>query len=135
MVFAIAVAWYPLWAADKKLDSGNTKEVYELQERCGKRAGEWFKEFLDKEPSDAEGTQWTTTYTNHYNSRLNKCFAVAKHVGTYIGKSLWDINENKKYGSGTFSEGGKGYFDCELVGKTCHSEQEWDALVKPYMEQ
>jgi len=47
------------------------KELYELQERCGKRAAEVFK----REYSPAHG-QMTFNYENHYSARLNKCFFI-----------------------------------------------------------
>jgi hypothetical protein len=119
--------------------------VYELQERCSKRAEERFKkEYPSTIVSNKDGTLMVN-YTNHYNRRLNKCFVVLTAIsipenketkvmfGVSRDKTLWDINENKQYGA--FSEFSKsGLVQCEVMEKHCNSESEWDALVKPYME-
>ena len=118
----------------------STKEEYELQERCSKRAEELFrKEFSNETVSNY--------YTNHYNRKLNKCFILVTETSIHrdketrekLGvsstyKTLLDINENKLYGS--FWKLSKGVLmDCEVLGKHCNSENEWDSLVKPYMEE
>ena len=48
-------------------------------------------------------------------------------------KELVDINENNFYGS--FSKSGEMIVFCNVSGKECKSEQEWDLLVAPYMEE
>jgi hypothetical protein len=45
------------------------KEIYELQERCGKRAEEIFEKDFPK--SERKGLE---LFENHYSVRLNKCF-------------------------------------------------------------
>jgi len=118
----------------------SAKEVYELSEKCAKFAAEWIKrgDFAQKEYKD-----WIRTgagyYTNHYNKELNKCFVTVHSVIKLDGrthKTLWDINENKRYGWFTSSlvDQGKAA-DCTMLGNPCKSESEWDALVKPYMEE
>jgi hypothetical protein len=107
------------------------KEIYELQERCGKRAAEVFDKDNPKE--DRKGLE---DFENHYSVRLNKCFILEMNT-TYSqveGKSLKtrvlnliDVNDNKLYGS--FSP-----LNCDVQDKTCHSEQEFRALVRPFME-
>src|SRR5258707_8978941 len=49
------------------------KEQYELQERCGKRAAEFFAKAWASEVSNTASGQTRANYENHYNSRLNKC--------------------------------------------------------------
>jgi hypothetical protein len=107
--------------------------AYELQERCGKRAAEVHARHF---PDAADPSQ-AYDYQNHYNTRLNKCFIVESntlhwnedHSQTEIKTILLsDVNENKVYGK----------FDpitCEVTGKTCHSQQEWRELIKPYTEE
>jgi hypothetical protein len=48
------------------------KVLYELQERCGKRAAEVF----EKDFPDTKTTGVIADYENHYSPRLNKCFIV-----------------------------------------------------------
>lgn len=94
--------------------AASKKEDYELQERCGKRAAEVFKEKYgnDEYQTDKTGHYvFDTTYTNHYNSKLNKCFILVtiethsdirsevEKFGFTIHKTLWDVNENEVYAS------------------------------------
>ena len=46
-------------------------------------------------------------------------------------KNLFEVNELKIYGS--FSTE-KGVF-CNVLEKKCKTEEEWDLLIKPYMEE
>jgi hypothetical protein len=109
------------------------KEKYELQERCGKRAASAFAERLQGvQPGVATEAGNVANYESHYNSRLNKCFyletlVVLHKEGVHNSMTIFDINENKKYGayiSGT----------CYVQTKQCKTEEEWRALIKPFME-
>ena len=48
---------------------------------------------------------------------------------------LYDINENREYGSFLKHESDSLPFDCKVSGKMCRSEQEWESLVSPYMDE
>jgi hypothetical protein len=48
------------------------KELYELQERCGKRAAEVFKREYSPPVAKIADGQMTFNYENHYSARLNK---------------------------------------------------------------
>jgi hypothetical protein len=111
--------------------SQSRKEIYELQEQCGKSAAEMFDRDFPKE--DRKGF---VTFENHYNVRLNKCFMLEENTlttrdqgKTYREKllTLADVQDNKLYGS--FSS-----LNCDVQETKCHSEQEFRALVRPYME-
>jgi hypothetical protein len=117
------------------------KELYELQERCGKRAAELFK----REYSSGFKTRDTTTsfnYENHYSARLNKCFFLEIADVYEKGKSastkslrLFDLNENKEYGLYMSSScDGCVPWPCFVQDKPCRSESEWRQLLKPFME-
>ncbi|MHB8138002.1 MAG: hypothetical protein ACYDGO_06380 [Smithellaceae bacterium] len=108
---------------DNKL---STKELYNLQEKCGKQSEEWYGN-KDKPLS----------YQSHYNKKLNKCFILVS-VNTdsdYQGEMLFDVNENKEYG--TYVRGKKSdTIDlCDVLEKECKSFEEWKSLIKPYMEE
>jgi hypothetical protein len=120
-------------AAPHQLHDLANKVLYELQERCGKRAAEVF----EKDFPDTKTTGAIADYENHYSPRLNKCFIVessTQYLRDDKGKTekikvliLLDVNENKAYGN----------FDplqCEVRGKVCRSEAEWRELIRPYME-
>jgi hypothetical protein len=47
---------------------------------------------------------------------------------------LFDLNENKEYGSYYDSDATPGYVNCVVRDAQCKSEQEWRILSKPYLE-
>jgi len=121
----------------------SNKVEYELQERCGNKADKWFKaEFGNGIKSDKDGL-FISNYQNHYNIKLNKCLITLtfttlpkdKNKNSIVSKQLFDINENKEYGSYAASTGIVKPIQCIVDGKYCNSEGEWDVLVKPFMEQ
>ena len=120
---------------------GGPKEDYELQERCGKRSDERFRtEYGNGISADKD---WNTMfgYVNHYNKKLNKCFILItgtsyptdKKGNVIRMKNLYDINENKEYAS--FVTVKEKITDCKALETNCKSEDKWDELAKPYMEE
>jgi hypothetical protein len=108
------------------------KEIYDLQERCGKSATELFDRDYPKDQRNG-----LTNFENHHNVRLNKCFmledstTVTHDQGkafTYRFLALIDVQDNKVYAS----------FDslaCEVQGKKCGTEEEFRTLIRPLMEE
>ena len=85
-------------------NQNSTKEQYQLQEQCGKRSDEYFKNengngiINDKEHSRK------VSYKSHYNKKMNKCLILLDGKGVkknndkiYKMKTLLDVNESKKY--------------------------------------
>jgi len=60
--------------------AASTKEEYELQERCGKRAEEIFR--IEYRNGNKAGKM--SNYTNHYNRKLNRCFVIVIEIQTSI---------------------------------------------------
>lgn len=121
-------------------------EEYELQEHCGKRAAELFnKKYGSSGVIYTKNGQGMAEYTNHYNKKLKKCFVLLtyrnipykdKSQQSSIMHQLYDINENKRYGDYFKSDGMSVPTSCTVDGQVmCRSEQEWNALVQPYMEE
>ncbi len=113
--------------------AGAAKAEYELQEHCKRSA----TEFVREKYKDWMGA---VDFTNHFNRKLTKCFVNATFVygGMRAGetdKNLWDINENKRYGQYVPLMDRSGPLVCEMLGKWCNSESEWNSFVKPYMEE
>lgn len=53
----------------------SAKEIYELNEKCGKRSAELFEKHYGKNgTSNDNDASWLSNYTCHYNRKLNKCF-------------------------------------------------------------
>ena len=115
----------------------------DLQEKCAKQAREEFKLYgWDKKEM--------AYVLNHYNSKLNKCFMQIEDTEFKQGtgttnKIVSDAFEGKTYASYTWiSQNDKQYWevpprDCKVTlpsgeEKICHSSEEFDALVKQYME-
>ena len=79
-----------------------------------------------------------STYENHYNSSLSKCFIVDHIITTNDGDhrldfslfSITEVNENMEYGMYWGQNG-----ICWVLGKYCQTEQEWRQLIKPFMEE
>jgi hypothetical protein len=111
------------------------KQLYELQERCGRQAAEAFQREYGP-GADREDEQTLFHYENHYSARLNKCFfleiAVSHKPTSSKIMRLFDLNENKVYG--TFVSGPTEPLACAVRGKGCQSESEWRQLLKPFME-
>ena len=119
----------------------STKEIYELQEKCGKQATALFKKEYGTGYDKSEAGTLISSFTNHYNVKLNKCFvlinsnSVSKsNNDTLIMKDLWDINDNKNCGSMVRWRKQNNPMNCSVDNRICKSEGEWDSLVKPYME-
>jgi len=129
--------------------AGSIKEEYELQERCKNSADKWFqKEWGGKHTSSNEEMVIMADYKCHYNKKLNKCFVLlttisipkkdkkGKKIETAV---LFDINENKEYGSYDKIQNESGYgYVLEIKSSIeikCSTKGDWDLLVKPYMEE
>lgn len=124
--------------------AASTKEEYDLQERCGKRADEFFKREYGNGISNNKDGQSISGYTNHYNKKLNKCFFLLttsdlpykdkkNSASTFI--TLFNINEQKEYGNYFKRLKDNFGFVCKVSDKVCHTQDEWEALIKPYMEE
>jgi hypothetical protein len=103
----------------------------QLQVNCERLAAETFR----RETADYEDR---VDYRAHYNAHLNKCFYVKTYIApTPVGINMWvylsDLQQNRIYG-GFHRSTNIGLFYCRLEDKECHSEAEWNNLVKPYME-
>ncbi|MGC2247298.1 MAG: hypothetical protein WA609_11905 [Terriglobales bacterium] len=128
-----------------KADSLSKSESLELQERCSNQAAVAFRR-------DGFKTEQGDLFYNHYNEKLNKCFVQYEsrdsklYPGTvYLNKVLSDAFEGKVFGTYTWhSDKDKKYWEVPPIAcsvtlpsgeeKTCHSPDEYDSLVKQYME-
>jgi hypothetical protein len=48
---------------------------------------------------------------------------------------LYDVNENKEYGTFSWATNINRLVQCNVLDKFCTSEDEWNLLIKPYMEE
>jgi hypothetical protein len=138
-MWRITVAVAGLLCFSTNISAQPNKVLYELQERCGKRAEEFFRR--EYGPAFSKDRQMFN-YENHYSSRLNKCFFLEIADVYEKGKSastknmrLFDLNENKEYGvyvSGFTAD--RPPLVCNVQDQVCQSESEWRQLLKPFME-
>ena len=123
-----------------------SKEKYGLQEKCGKRYEEYFnKEYGNGIINGEDGERLISNYADHYNKKLNKCFILITSIEFIRNmenkiqniriKTLFDLNENKEYGSLIQFKNNNKPNNCRILEKYCNSEKEWDLLVKSYMEE
>ena len=110
----------------------------ELSEKCGKQAEEAFEKRLKSEVSE-EGHQITWGHENHYNSHLKKCLFLEAREDVERGVreskqlKLIDLQDNREIGVYVFIYR-QSTTACSVQGKECQSEEEWRALIKPFME-
>ena len=107
----------------EKFSSNNREVDYKLQKQCGEDSERFFKKTYND--------LFEGFHENHYNKKLNKCFIVVNNTKSYW-KSFYDVNESKLHG--LYTPDG---VSCFVFEKKCESksEEEWDKLVKPYMEE
>lgn len=124
-----------------KLTSTSKAATLDLQEKCAKQASEEFKSYWE----DREGAD----FTDHYNAKLNKCFMRIQWFDTIAGvtieRALFDAFEGKEYGSYSWKpvKNKRPWevppFACTVTlpsgeERICHSSDEFEALLKQYME-
>jgi hypothetical protein len=127
-----------------KLDSAPKTASLELQEKCARQAREEFKTYWEfRESAD---------FTDHYNTKLNKCFILIQFVDTktvsgdiWTYKELFDAFEGKDYAEYDWKmDKLKKYWEvppivCKVTLPSgeetiCRSSDEFNSLVKQYME-
>lgn len=122
--------------------SSELKEVNESQVKCEKQSKEFFEKAYGNGILEFAESTDMYSHKNHYNKKLNKCFMLLEAVihpkdpekGLIIFGKLVDIAENKIQGVYVSS---KTRTSCYLSGtdyKDC-SDQRWNELLKPYMEE
>lgn len=105
--------------------------TFDLQERCAKQAREAFLNL-------GWGKYESAAFENHFNQKLNKCFVQIENsdvMGTW--KTVSDAFEGKVYAVlGLHGDEVKKCSVTLLSGeeRICRSSDEFDALVKQYME-
>ena len=124
----------------------SAREAYELSEKCGKEAREWFRQFYGNGEQKTPDYTGMSNYTNHYNPKLNQCFALVATFGSLKDakthssrfsdvKTLVQVNENKEVGTYfKFSDMGKP-MQCSVADQPCDSQEAWEERVKLYMEE
>lgn len=123
------------------------RAIYDLREKCGRNAQEWFHHYWELDRTYVKGVQLISQdFRSHYNERMNKCFTVvnsltsAKNDKTKAteggeGHTLSDVLENRDLGEFyQFSYMPKPSA-CYVGESKCDSHAGFDALVAPFMNE
>lgn len=117
-------------------------KLREAEIQCGKDAENYFIKNCGYGSKQIEGNLTERcSFSNHYNIKMNKCFAhiVALDTSNETGSTLIttialdEVNEHKEYGIFADNNGRVNW--CNVAGKHCRSYEEFMALIKPYMEE
>jgi hypothetical protein len=116
-----------------RLEAVSKAANLDLQQKCAKAAEDAFK------GSGLSGHG--SGFTNHYNTRLNKCFVYMTSTGSpkglVISAFVYDAFEGKTYGEYHQFSDGRCY--CNIIvgneDSTCRSLKQFDGAMKSYMEQ
>ena len=135
LISATSVA---VWATVAQAQTAT--ERYNLRERCGKFAAEVFAKEWGTGFSNTDNGQTIADYRHHYNFRSNKCFylelsTIEPRSGDerpFSSSRLFDLHESREIG--TYHQLGDAVISCDVQGKDCHSLLEYQALIKPFME-
>ena len=107
---------------------------YELRKQCMQSCEEYFCKTYGGVFKKTDNGILLRYYDNYYNKKMNKCFMLIEEENRDSKrKELLDINESKTYGLFLHKAGSK-ISVCSVVDKICKSEEEWDLLVKPFMD-
>jgi len=124
-----------------KVDKADDARDFNLQGKCARDSRAWFNENYGRDK-----TTTSLDFINHYNKSSNTCMIVVEWHYTEGSSgvnlvSLWNVYENVKYGS--FDD--NHYTDpknppardqvitCEVMDKKCMNIDEFNYLVRPYM--
>jgi len=139
IIMLVAVLAY--YAGTQTL-SQSKQHSLDLQEKCAKQAHEI--ELRDNEWWRKNGGSDPSNYYNHYNEKLNKCFLIQEIINSDgVQKYLPDAFEDKLYGSYTDKTDKSSLLStithCYVTlpsgeDKQCKSSEEFDTLIKYYME-
>jgi hypothetical protein len=104
-----------------------------LQEKCAQGA----KVLVDNifHPGSGENI---VVYEAHYNKKVDKCFVlVSLSIPELYLKTLYNVFENKEIGyySENYYEDSRGKVFSKVQNVACNSLDEFEALIRPYMEE
>ncbi len=125
----------------------NAQSSLSLQEKCSGAAKKYFlEEYPHSFETDKDGTLWAYNYQCHYSRKLDKCFILFitssypkdKDEPVLFFEDVYDVFERKPHGSflrTQYKNFNWPVKDCSVGDNICHSEGEFKALIKPYMEE
>ena len=135
-------------ALKAKVDKADVARDFDLQAKCSKDARAWFNGNWSRDKDTI-----LLDFSNHYNAKQNKCFILVEfhYTSHFAGPggnswtndmSLTDVYENAKYAY--FAENDITNFkpeintrqeviSCDVAGAKCKTGDEFNNLIRPYM--
>jgi hypothetical protein len=127
-------------------------DQFELQTQCGKLAGEYFSteygngiynnDFVDPDTRKTLYDKTRYIFVNHYNVNEDKCFVVitSRNITNFEkieNLAIWimiiDLSEHRTIGMLHYLNEGAHADVCFVGPQDCHSMNEWELLLRPYM--
>lgn len=107
--------------------SVNAQSTLPLQQKCSEGA----HRFLER-----HSFKGIINHVSHYNKKLDRCFIRIDYFldSEDVGISLDDVFEWKSIGSFYRKQDGE-IIRCYVGNKSCETRDEFEALIKPYMEE
>lgn len=134
-----------LQAEVKEIKKDNAAAIsYDLQAKCSRDAKVWFNENWGR----GEKGDLLLNYSNHYSKAQNKCFILVEYHYSLTGPSwvldelLWDVYDNSQDGNLSVTHDVRLkpeyhveeiFGGCEVYGKKCKTVDEFNDLVRPYL--
>jgi hypothetical protein len=128
----------------------NAQSTLTLQEKCAEGTKKFFSEnekasFFHNVGIWTDAGGWgNTEFISHYNKKLDRCFISIKSSYhpkgkryTYYVNGVFDVFEGTTLGEIDIHIPPETYdpFICHVGNKGCKSSEEFEALIKPYMEE
>ena len=111
------------------------KEISRLQDQCEKQSKKMFRKAYGNGVVEKNQNVYLYLYKSHYNKKRDQCFMLVTEDGVLERyKKLLDVNKNESLGSIRLNNERKN-LGCYLLNSKCDSEEAWDLLAKPYMEE
>lgn len=111
------------------------KQISRLQERCEKQSKKIFRKAYGNGVVEKDQNVYLYLYKSHYNKKRDQCFMLVTEDGILERyKKLLDVDEDESLGSIRLNNERKN-LGCYLLNSKCDSEETWDLLAKPYMEE
>jgi len=151
--------WAPLILAVLSLTAGLTSvgaaatDQFELQAQCRELAAQYFSaesgngiynnDYVDPDTRKTLYDETRYAFTNRYNAEKNKCFMVitSKNVTKFDNienLAIWvmiiDLDERHVIGMLHHLNDGAHADVCFVGPQDCHSKNEWEFLLRPYMQ-
>ena len=126
----------------------NATTDFDLQAKCSTAAKTWFNENWSRDKDTI-----LLDHSSHYNAKQNKCFILVEyHYNSHFGgpgteswansMTIMDVFENAKYAD--FGESHITHFKptttvddhvitCNVQGNNCKTMEEFNNLIRPYM--